>query len=133
MEPGNEEQASQPQEQAGPPVEVLEKISLRTNYILGSFFSAIRSDEKYNEEIKSGDPKLMAQIEASALMQAASAIATSVMFTLHNQGLAINVLLEDHVSAVKRYLAQAEGKQNETKDEGQKKEDSGQDGGAAII
>lgn len=108
------------EERSGPSKEVLEKIGLRTNKILATFFSSIRDQEEEAKNAEGVNQQEQSQIEASALMQSAAAIATSVIFSIHNQGIALNQLLEDHIRGVKIFLAQAE--QREQADVGDQNE-----------
>lgn len=108
MESQNEEPKNE--ERKIPSQEMLEKIGMRTSKILAFFFDAVKSDADYNKMVAEGDPAECGPIEATALMQAAAAITTSVIFSIHRQGVAINCLLDDHITILKGYLTQAEVK-----------------------
>lgn len=101
------------------PVEVLEKIRDRTNSIISNFFSAVRSDAIYanQQPISTEDEAFVKgwQVESSSLMQAAAAIATSVILSINNNGIDINELINDHFRSVNTYLKQAVKDQKDQK------------------
>ena len=111
---------SQEQVEQTAPVEVLEKIRDRTNAIISSFFNAVRSDAIYaNQQPTSTEDETFVkgwQVESSSLMQAAAAIATSVILSINNNGIDINELINDHFRSVNTYLKQAVKDQKGTKD-----------------
>jgi len=105
-------------EMAAPSREMLEKIGLRANKLIAEFFKLVKSDEEYNKQCAENENKIEVwQVEASALMQTSAAIASSIIMSLHHQGVAINQLIEDHIASIKRYIDQTDKPGEKTDDQ----------------